>query len=986
VEKLDGDGADDLIVVNRDDNSVSILHGDGFGGFSHIADLPVGVHPWVAAAADVTSDGILDLAVANLEGSSVSILHGDGQGSFEFPSTDVPVGYYPQAVALEDLNADGQLDLVAGLGLDRFLIIFRGNGLGQFARTDVVLSGSSPLSILARDFNTDGALDLAVANGSGRAVTLHFGDGVGGFARIPTLARGHGDLAAADLNGDGFADVVATSGSISSIGEEARIRVFVGDGSGSLKIGSEVELGGCPGELSLADFNADGIRDLAVANGGSDCGVTPTADQVNILLGDGQGSFVHAFDAPIESRPRAIDTGDFDGDGALDLAVTRLGPPNDPQPDFVTILHGDGTGRFLTSADITVGDVPDTVAADDFNNDCKSDLVVANLFSRTLTVLIANGEGGFSRDEIELHELPDPILVYDFNADGAKDLAVGLWGNGSVVLLQGDGLGGFSLATEISAPGRPESMAIDDLNADGLPDLVVDAGPLHLFMGEDNRVFFQIAELVAAARDKHLTTADLNNDGLPDLVLLNQGFGVAPNISPDPIMLVQGVGTLLNQLPARSDVNGSNRIDGFDVTAVSRLAGCARTDPCYRRDIDVDLNGWIDGDDLTRVGVRFGDLNRRFSPLRGAVQESSPIATPDTVTFQQASSVADLLTVDVLVDDSDDPTAAAAFGVTFDPVDSVAARVLDFLRIEPGDYLSGDIGQALAVDPSTPGRVEVRVSRLPSEARVGAGPQSLMSLIFRARREGRARLDFAPAAGASRPALFDAVGSEVLGVSFIGGATVEVDTSDADVPGQKIGVAPAGLKFGNIAPNPKARKNLRISSFGFSDLEIQGVVSELPEYSSFFTEPFTIAPYGFVELTVEFFPQRNGFFSADLLIESNDLLQPRLRVPLQGSSGPAPSVTPARLDFGEVAPGGSKTERVTLANHQSSILSLTSVTTSDPRFVPTAGFSDLHPGNSAVVEVRFQPTDIAQVRGFLMLSFAGPEATEVVLALSGAGQ
>ena len=126
----------------------------------------------------------------------------------------------------------------------------------------------------------------------------------------------------------------------------------------------------------------------------------------------------------------------------------------------------------------------------------------------------------------------------------------------------------------------------------------------------------------------------------------------------------------------------------------------------------------------------------------------------------------------------------------------------------------------------------------------------------------------------------------------MGGVGVSVDALGGGPPGQKIGFAPALLDFGQVDIGTTSSKTLRISNFGFSELEVVDVGSTLPEFTSFFVSSFTVPPFGFVELTVEFTPTIEGTYSGDLVIESNDPQQPdtdgdgfgEVRVPLLGQS------------------------------------------------------------------------------------------------------
>src|SRR5262245_2256046 len=154
VGDLDSDGAMDLAVVNAGAPPlagwVSVLIGNGLGGFSNVRDIPVGIFPKSITLGDFDSDGDADLAVTNRgpycnqapDPGSVSILLGDGRGEFA-RGADVQVGYCPVAIAGADLNNDGATDfVVANEDRGGTLSILEGDGRGAFSLTDLPVKGT----------------------------------------------------------------------------------------------------------------------------------------------------------------------------------------------------------------------------------------------------------------------------------------------------------------------------------------------------------------------------------------------------------------------------------------------------------------------------------------------------------------------------------------------------------------------------------------------------------------------------------------------------------------------------------------------------------------------------------------------------------------------------------------------------------------------------------------------------------------------------
>jgi hypothetical protein len=976
VADFDRDGAADLAVANRGveppNRTVSILLGDGLGGFSRTPDLEVGLGPRSIAIADLDSDGAVDLAVANEFDRSVTILLGDGLGGFDRAS-DIEVGFAPYSVAAGDLDSDGAVDLAVANQLDNSVSVLLGNRRGDFARTDVGVS--DPVSIAMGDYDGNGAVDLAVANQGDRAVSILLSDGVGGFSLVPKTGIGDypRSVAVADFNGDGATDV-----SVARM-DAGIVTILLGDGLGALSPTLDLGLAGSPLSFAVADFNGDTLVDLAV----NYIRGARLSDSVTVLLGDGRGDFARTTDIDLGEGQHPglyrgdskVAEGDFNGDGAADLAVATT--------DSVSILLGDGLGGLTPGADVELVFEPPSprvttaVVVGDFDDAGAPDLAVASYYrlsEQSVSILLGDGEGGFVQaHDVEVGARPVSLVVDDFDADGAHDLAVANDADKSVSILLGDGLGGFSRTqSDIPIGNRPRSLSTDDYNGDGTRDLAAanDGGSVSILLGDGSGGFSRTADLEMGNDLFSVAVSDLNTDGAPDLV-------VADAVS-------DSVSSALNQLRDRADLNGSNRVDGFDIAEIGRLMGLTTRDATYRRNADVDLNGEINGDDLALAASRFGELNKTLSPLR-AVPEALLPAEPDTVTLQPQASEGDLLTVQVLVHDTDDLVAAADFAVTFGPDDERLGQALEMVGFEPGTYLAGGVGQVFSsVDTSTPGRVGISAARLPNEDRVGSGRQVLLDLLFRPRREGSARLGFAPFQR-DGPALISAADVDVAGVSFVGEVIVNVDATGGGPPGQKIGFSPALVDFGPVELGATSRRRLRISNFGFSGLEITGVSPTLPEFSSFFGSPFTIPPFGFVELAVEFSPTRAGHFSANMVIASNDPERSEMWAPLLGQSGLALAVTPGRLDFGLVPVGGERSRRIALANRGTETFVLTGLLSSDSRFTAQADFAALAPGEVGEVEVLYQPVDDRQAHGVLTLTFDAPDEKLVTFSLAGQG-
>jgi hypothetical protein len=188
------------------------LSGVSFGPNINWPNGVGGVTPDSVAVGDFNDDGHPDLAVANFAANNVSVLIGNGSGGFGAPETS-PVGNLPSSVAVGDFNDDGHAGLAVANQNDSTVSVLIGDGTGNFGTVPSVAVGAGPASVAVGDFNGDGHADLAVANQDDNTVSVLIGDGSGGFAAPVNFAVGNGptSVAVGDFNGDGFADLAVAN-------------------------------------------------------------------------------------------------------------------------------------------------------------------------------------------------------------------------------------------------------------------------------------------------------------------------------------------------------------------------------------------------------------------------------------------------------------------------------------------------------------------------------------------------------------------------------------------------------------------------------------------------------------------------------------------------------------------------------------------------------------------------------------------------------
>lgn len=274
--------------------------------------------------------------------------------------------------------------------------------------------------------------------------------------------------------------------------------------------------GSDPQEIISADFNNDGKLDLVVSNS--------TANSVNVLLGNGNGTFQSPVPSAAGNNPRSIAVGDFNADGTLDLAAVSLGSSG------VNVMLGNGNGTFAAPEPIAVGaETAHSVATGDFNNDGKMDLVVSSNYladygypQGQLDVLLAIGDGSFAapRTYWMMDRALGSVVVTDWNGDGNRDVVTEMPDYSTVLVKLGDGRGNLSLGWGGWASTYAPSAAAD-LTGDGKTDVVVADG---LLRGEGTAGFLTgIPEQphTAGSGPGTIALGDFDQDGSLDIARTN---------------------------------------------------------------------------------------------------------------------------------------------------------------------------------------------------------------------------------------------------------------------------------------------------------------------------------------------------------------------------------------------------------------------------------------------------------------------------------
>jgi hypothetical protein len=277
---------------------------------------------------------------------------------------------------------------------------------------------------------------------------------------VITGSGAHADYRIADFNGDGILDMAV----ISLTGE---MRVLAGDGTNFVLI-QELNLGGLPIWMSGGDIDSDGDQDLVV--------VRDDANSTDILLNDGTGNFVAGPSLPVGDDALAVALTDLNGDGNLDIAITR------PKAPEIIVGFGDGNGNITSVApiDLPEGGRPLGLAAGDVTRDGIADLVVADPDGNRVLVYPGGPIGAFGTSfrELVVPGAPAGVTLGDLSGDGQLDMVVSAFAANQYVVIT-DVLGPTGVGNQfdyqsfaVPVAGSPSLATVGDVTGDGLGDLI----------------------------------------------------------------------------------------------------------------------------------------------------------------------------------------------------------------------------------------------------------------------------------------------------------------------------------------------------------------------------------------------------------------------------------------------------------------------------------------------------------------------------------
>ncbi|MFK7960378.1 MAG: FG-GAP repeat domain-containing protein [Phycisphaerales bacterium] len=459
----------------------------------------------------------------------------------------------------------------------------------------------------------------------------------------------------ADMNGDGMADLVAIWGFGSAI------RIWFNDGAGGWA-SEDIRLSSRPTDFALADENGDGHQDIFFTYGES------FLAGVHVIHGLGDGSFGSEVLITPKVEIKQLEVADVDGDGALDLLLTRV-----QSVGFHYERQPDGTWQLLATLS-SIPAFPRFLFLEDVNGDGLRDWILMTQVAMRVRLCTEEGViGPVSYQADGSSFFGQDVGVVDLNQDGHLDIVMmTFFGNESPKTFLGDGTGDFTVGPDLRVGSQTASVAVRDLDGDGASDLVfADRGGGNVTVLRELGATPIERRFAVANRVVLLELMELDGDPEPELVTFDRGGNDISIVELDAAGELVGVEELLLvRFGARharlADLNGDGLEDHIVTNETDRSVSVhLATGPgtfVYHGDVPTDARprefvaGDFDGDGTPDLAVTSAVAGGAFTIMVGdgaggfsaGFQVALPAGAADVVAEDlNGDGVADLLLVDI---------------------------------------------------------------------------------------------------------------------------------------------------------------------------------------------------------------------------------------------------------------------------------------------------------------------------------------------------
>lgn len=522
VEDFNEDGINDVLAVNWISNEVLLFSGFGKMKFSNPSVLSFEDEPTQLATAFLDSGYTKDLVVGFSERKEIQTFAGDGFGGFTHMQT-ISLESAPSQIGVADFNADGKQDIVLFSQERKCIELLLNNGKGEFGERSLFAAGKSPLEFAIFSDEYKSYPDIAVVDNDRSHLRLLQNSAVR-VVRAKQMAYGMGllptGILVADVNADGWPDIlVANSGSqsislLTNYGDgtfEGQVLLPTSSNVSSLlyclrndTLAKVLATDNKQDKVSITDLNSKDLSHISYALSASlDPDVLlATLGQGNELLtiynldhGDlphdvslmkfqqiSQTRFVEqGFSIHPAGPAIAASIGDFDGDGIPDVAYLCLNKKLKKIEAYQS--KGTASSEFVAPRLAFRMDGQDTISAflwtTDLNKDGIQDLVVllrdpvnllyTSLGRRDTTLTAPRTDTNYAVNVLS----KDRLKFFDVNGDGKMDIVIDNSLTKTIQVLFGNGDGSFSAPVRLINSEGVGGFAIDDINKDDIPELIV---------------------------------------------------------------------------------------------------------------------------------------------------------------------------------------------------------------------------------------------------------------------------------------------------------------------------------------------------------------------------------------------------------------------------------------------------------------------------------------------------------------------------------
>ncbi|HXG46298.1 MAG TPA: VCBS repeat-containing protein, partial [Methylomirabilota bacterium] len=361
------------------------------------------------------------------------------------------------------------------------------------------------------DVNNDGQPDLVGYDGAGH-ISVSFGQPDQSFlapivSTVPNVGFSF-SYTLARVNADAFLDALVVDRTANLL------QVMLGDGAGSFTAGQHYTAGNRPSRVVSGDVNGDTTPDAVLVN--------DSGWMITVLLGNGDGTFQAARNTDTVFAPRDVAVARLNADAFPDLAVALAN-------HTVAVFPGNGDGTFRNPQAFATGFAPQRVAAGDVNGDGLADLVTANQSGDSVSVLLGNGDGTFqAKTDYLTGDNPREFKLADLDGDQDLDLVVGHFGAPYHAILRNNGGGAFTAQTPAFTHNGGNCL-LADFNGDGLLDLLSVVGGNQAFISPGlggGRFDTRLDVIIPGLSPRAHVEQDMNLDGLLDIVVADQRSNV----------------------------------------------------------------------------------------------------------------------------------------------------------------------------------------------------------------------------------------------------------------------------------------------------------------------------------------------------------------------------------------------------------------------------------------------------------------------------